>query len=159
MEKKAMFGAGCFWGVEETFRTVEGVISTTVGYSGGWKENPTYKEVCKGDTGHTEVVQIIYDDEKISYEELLDVFWKCHDPTQKNRQGWDIGYQYRSVIFYYDDEQKELAMESREKLDNSGGFSKPIATEIEPAKKFYKAEEYHQKYVLKHKNANCRVKL
>ncbi|TXT61768.1 MAG: Peptide methionine sulfoxide reductase MsrA [Promethearchaeota archaeon] len=154
-----MFGAGCFWGVEETFRTVEGVISTTVGYSGGWKENPTYKEVCKGDTGHTEVVQIIYDDEKISYEDLLDIFWKCHDPTQKNRQGWDIGYQYRSVIFYYDDEQKELAMESREKLDNSGSFSKPIATEIEPAKEYYKAEEYHQKYVLKNKNANCRVKL
>jgi peptide-methionine (S)-S-oxide reductase len=159
MEKKALFGAGCFWHVEEVFRTTEGVISTAAGYSGGWKEDPTYKEVCKGDTGHTEAVQVIYDDGKITYDELLDVFWNLHDPTQKNRQGWDVGYQYRSVIFYYNDKQKRLAERSKKELDESGKYSKPIATAIEPAKKFYRAEEYHQKYVLKNKNANCRVKL
>lgn len=145
----AMFGAGCFWGVEENFRKLKGIQSTTVGYSGGDFENPTYKDVCSGKTGHAEVIKIKFDPSIITYEELLDVFWKIHDPTSLNRQGFDIGEQYRSVIFYFSEEQKEKALKSKEKLENSGTYKKPIVTKIEPAKEFYRAEEYHQKYIQK----------
>lgn len=147
--EKATFGAGCFWGVEERFRRLKGVISTTVGYSGGDFPNPTYKDVCSGKTGHAEVVQVEYDPSIISYEDLLEVFWKIHNPTTLNRQGPDIGEQYRSAVFYHNDEQKKKAEELKQKLDDSGIFKKPIVTEIKPIKKFYRAEEYHQKYIQK----------
>lgn len=149
MIAKATFGAGCFWGVEETFRTTPGVLSTTVGYAGGKTENPTYKEVCTDRTGHAEVVQVEYDPTKITYEQLLEVFWTCHDPTQKNRQGPDVGTQYRTVIFTHTPEQAAAAQASKEKLEASGKFKKPIATAIEPAPAFYPAEEYHQQYLFK----------
>jgi peptide-methionine (S)-S-oxide reductase len=145
----AMFGAGCFWGVEERFRKLKGVEKTMVGYSGGDFANPTYKDVCSGKTGHAEVVKIEFDPEIITYDELLDVFWKIHNPTSLNRQGFDIGAQYRSVIFYYTPEQKEKAIQSKRELEESGKYDKPIVTQIEPAKEFYRAEEYHQKYVQK----------
>jgi peptide-methionine (S)-S-oxide reductase len=147
--EKATFGAGCFWGVEERFRKLKGVISTTVGYSGGDYPNPTYKNVCSGKTGHAEVVQVEFDPSIISYGELLDFFWKIHDPTSLNKQGWDVGNQYRSVIFYHTPEQKEKAEESKKRLEDSGRFKKKIVTAIEPAKEFYRAEEYHQKYIQK----------
>jgi peptide-methionine (S)-S-oxide reductase len=146
----ATFGAGCFWGVEAAFQKIDGVISTSVGYMGGTLENPSYEDVCTDKTGHTEVIQIEFDTSVVSYEELLDVFWKIHDPTQLNRQGPDIGTQYKSVIFYYDEKQKKLAEESKNKMEKSGKFNKPIVTEIVQAKTFYKAEEYHQKYFEKH---------
>ena len=150
MEKStAMFGAGCFWGVEERFRKLRGVENTTVGYSGGDFPNPTYKDVCSGKTGHAEVVKVEFDPSIISYEELLDVFWEIHNPTSLTRQGFDIGTQYRSVIFYYTPEQKQKALKSKEELEESGRYDKPIVTKIEPAKEFYRAEEYHQKYVQK----------
>jgi len=147
--EKATFGAGCFWGVEDRFRRLKGVISTTVGYSGGDYPNPTYKDVCSGKTGHAEVVQVEFDPSIISYEELLDFFWKIHNPTSLNRQGWDVGNQYRSVIFYHTPEQKKEAEESKQRLEESGIHKKPIVTAIEPAKEFYRAEEYHQKYIQK----------
>ena len=148
-KSKAMFGAGCFWGVEERFRKLKGVKSTSVGYSGGVFPDPTYKDVCSDKTGHAEVVQIEFDPSIISYEELLDEFWEAHNPTSLNRQGFDIGTQYRSVIYYYTPKQKQKALQSKEKLEKSGKYKKPIATQIEPAETFYRAEEYHQKYVQK----------
>lgn len=150
MEKQlAMFAAGCFWGIEEKFRKVKGVISTTVGYSGGDYPDPTYKNVCSGKTGHAEVVQLEYDPSIISYEDLLDIFWEIHNPTSLNRQGWDVGTQYRSAIFYYTEDQKKKAEHSKKRLEESGKYKKPVVTEIKPAKEFYRAEEYHQKYIQK----------
>lgn len=145
---KATFGAGCFWGVEEAFDGLNGVLSTRVGYTGGSVPDPTYKDVCSGDTGHAEVVEVEFDSNQISYEELLEIFWKIHDPTTVNRQGPDIGTQYRSVIFTHSDEQKKLAVESKEKAAKR--FEKPIVTQIIPAATFFEAEEYHQKYFKKH---------
>ena len=142
-----MFGAGCFWGVEEAFRTTPGVVGTEVGYSGGDFDNPTYQDVCSDITGHAEVVKVEYEPEKISYEELLKVFWNIHDPTQFNRQGPDFGLQYRSVIFYFDDEQKKEAEKSLK--DEQKKYEKPIATKIKKAEQFWRAEEYHQKYVMR----------
>ena len=143
--KKATFGAGCFWGVEASFMKLKGVISTKVGYMGGNVKNPTYEQVCTNKTGHIEVVQLEYNANIISYKELLDYFWDIHDPTQKNRQGPDIGLQYQSTIFYHDEEQKKLAEESKKDLEKS----KNIQTEIRPAERFYLAEDYHQKYLEK----------
>lgn len=148
--EKAMFGGGCFWGVETTFRLVKGVTSATVGYSGGSLNNPTYEDVCSGKTGHAEVVQVEYDPSKVSYEELLEVFWNIHDPTLLNRQGPDIGTQYRSAIFFHTPEQEAVAIASKEKLQNSGRYKRPIVTEITSASEFYRAEEYHQRYYEKH---------
>jgi peptide-methionine (S)-S-oxide reductase len=150
MTEKATFGAGCFWGVEAAFRKVTGVVSTTVGYSGGSSKNPTYKDVCSGRTGHAEVVQVEYDPSKTSYEELLNVFWGAHDPTQMNRQGPDVGTQYRSAIFFYNAEQEAAAKAAKAHLEKSGRYRKPIVTEIIPASEFYMAEEYHQQYFEKH---------
>ena len=144
--EKATFGAGCFWGVEAAFNKVHGVVSTAVGYAGGTKADPTYKDVCTGTTGHAEVVRVDYDPSLVTYEELLEVFWSTHDPTQVDRQGPDIGSQYRSVIFFHSDEQEASARESLERHEQSGGLSGSIATEILPAPEFYKAEDYHQKY-------------
>lgn len=144
--KKATFAAGCFWGVETAFRQVKGVVATAVGYSGGTFENPTYKDVCTGRTGHAETVRVIFDPDVVSYEELLAVFWGIHDSTTRNRQGSDLGNQYRSIIFYHNEEQKAKALASREKLEKVKKFEKPIVTEIIPASAFYMAEEYHQKY-------------
>jgi peptide-methionine (S)-S-oxide reductase len=143
--EKATFAAGCFWGVEAAFREVEGVISTRVGYTGGSVSNPSYKEVCTGRTGHAEAVEITYDPQIVSYEQMLDIFWNIHDPTTPNRQGPDIGTQYRSAIFYHDEKQKESALDSLHRLQESGKF-KTIVTEIEPASEFYPAEDYHQQY-------------
>lgn len=151
----ATFGAGCFWGVEEKFRCTPGVTDTEVGYAGGHTENPTYKEVCSHGTGHAEVVQLQYDPEQISYEELLKIFFEMHDPTQVNRQGPDVGDQYRSVIFYHTDEQKQAAEQMKSELDDSGRFSRPIATQIESAPKFWPAEDYHQEYLKKRGGGAC----
>ena len=148
--EKATFGAGCFWGVEARFRKLEGVIDAVSGYSGGHTENPTYKEVCTDKTGHAEVVQVTYDPSIVSYEDLLEIFWNIHNPTTLNRQGWDVGTQYRSVVFYHNQDQKEKALQLKEKLDKSGKYKKPIVTQIVPLKEFYRAEEYHQKYYEKH---------
>jgi peptide-methionine (S)-S-oxide reductase len=142
----ATFGAGCFWCVEAQFQTLEGVISVTSGFSGGTIKNPSYKEVCMGTTGHAEVCQIVYDPAKISYDELLAAFWQTHDPTQLNRQGNDVGTQYRSVIYYHNEKQKELAEKYKKELNASGAWNGPIVTEISPAGPFYKAEDYHQNY-------------
>ena len=147
---KATFGAGCFWHVEDLFSKTKGVKSTKAGYIGGDLTNPTYEEVCTDRTGHAEAVEVEYDPKEISYEELLDVFWNNHDPTSLNRQGPDVGIQYRSSIFFHDETQKQIAQKSKEKLDSSGKFSKNIVTEIVPSPEFYKAEEYHQKYFKKH---------
>ena len=147
--KKATFGAGCFWGVETTFRKVAGVRSAMVGYSGGSFENPSYEDVCSGKTGHAEVVQVEYDPPEVSYEDLLEVFWDCHDPTTVNRQGPDIGTQYRSAIFFHDADQESGAIMSKEKLQSSGRYPSPIVTEITPAEAFYPAEDYHQRYLEK----------
>ena len=147
---KATFGAGCFWHVEDLLRKTKGVKSTQVGYIGGKLSNPTYEDVCTDTTGHAEAVQIEYDPNEISYDELLQVFWSNHDPTSLNRQGPDVGNQYRSAIFFHDEEQKKIAQKSKEKLEKSGQFQKPIVTEIIQAPEFYKAEEYHQKYFQKH---------
>jgi peptide-methionine (S)-S-oxide reductase len=144
--KKATFGAGCFWGVEATFRRVPGVTNAAVGYEGGHLENPTYRDVCTDRTGHAEVVQVEYDPQQVSYERLLEVFWECHNPTQLNRQGPDIGTQYRSVIFYHDEGQKAEAEESKKWLEASGRYPRPVVTQIVPAGPFYRAEEYHQRY-------------
>jgi peptide-methionine (S)-S-oxide reductase len=147
--QKATFGAGCFWGVEEAFRKVKGVKSTTVGYSGGTLKNPSYEDVCSGKTGHAEVVEVEYDPSVVSYEKLLDIFWSAHDPTQLNRQGPDHGEQYRSVIFYHNAEQEAQAHASKQKLEASKKFKNPIVTQIEPAPAFYRAEDYHQQYLQK----------
>ena len=154
---KALFGAGCFWGVEAAFRQVDGVLATAVGYSGGRKENPTYESVCSGKTGHAEVVEVEFDPSKVSYEQLLDVFWENHDPTTLNRQGPDVGEQYRSAIFFETPEQQAAAIASKERQDKSGRYKRPIVTEITPASPFYRAEEYHQRYLEKHGLAHCRI--
>jgi peptide-methionine (S)-S-oxide reductase len=154
---KALFGAGCFWGVEAAFRQVEGVLATAVGYSGGRLENPTYENVCSGRTGHAEVVEVEYDPSKVTYEQLLDVFWESHDPTTLNRQGPDVGEQYRSAIFFFDSEQEAAARASKERLEKSGRYKRPVVTEITPASKFFRAEEYHQRYLEKHGLAHCRI--
>lgn len=156
MREKATFAAGCFWGVESRFRSQKGVIDTQVGYTGGALENPKYEQVCSGRTGHAEAIEVTFDPAKVSYEELLELFWRLHDPTQVNRQGPDIGTQYRSAIFYHTPEQREQAIQSKEDLDRSGRFKKPIATEILPAEVFYPAEEYHQRYHEKH-GGSCGV--
>jgi peptide-methionine (S)-S-oxide reductase len=154
---KATFGAGCFWGVEAAFRRVKGVTSTRVGYSGGTMKNPSYNDVCTDRTGHAEVVEVEYDPAKVSYEELLNVFWDIHDPTTLNRQGPDVGTQYRSVIFFHSPEQEALAKASKEKLQHSGRFKRPIATEITPASEFYMAEDYHQQYLEKRGQESCHL--
>ena len=155
--EKATFGAGCFWGVEEAFRTVEGVLSTSVGYAGGTQENPTYQDVCTDKTGHAEVVQVEFDPSEVSYDQLLDVFWSNHNPTTLNRQGPDVGTQYRSVIFYHSPEQQAAAEASKERLNQSGRFKNPIVTFIQPAPAFYRAEEYHQRYLEKHGRSHCAI--
>jgi peptide-methionine (S)-S-oxide reductase len=155
-QEKANFAAGCFWGVEETFRKLKGVISTSVGYMGGNLDNPTYEDVCTGRTGHAEAVEILFDPRLISYQQLLKVFWENHDPTTLNRQGPDIGEQYRSVIFYHNEEQKRLAQASKEKLQKSGRYRNDIVTQIVPATTFYKAEDYHQQYLAKRGLRSCR---
>lgn len=155
--EKAMFGAGCFWGVESTFRNINGVTEAAVGYAGGQTENPRYEAVCTDRTGHAEVVEIEFDSTKVSYDQLLDVFWANHDPTTLNRQGPDHGSQYRSVIFTYSPEQKTAAEASKAAEDRSGKFRRPIVTLIEPAPKFYRAEDYHQRYLEKRGMAHCAI--
>jgi peptide-methionine (S)-S-oxide reductase len=150
IELKATFGAGCFWHVEDLLSKTKGIKSTKVGYIGGQLPNPTYDEVCTDKTGHAEAVEVEYDPDEISYEKLLDVFWNNHNPTTLNRQGPDIGIQYRSAIFYHDNEQKEIAEKSKQILDKSRKYENPIVTEIVPSPTFYSAEEYHQKYFKKH---------
>lgn len=153
--EQATFAAGCFWGVELAFQKLKGVSNTTVGYTHGQTENPTYEQVCTGQTGHTEAVLVEFDPAIISYNELLDVFWNKHDPTQVNRQGPDIGTQYRSGIYFHTEEQNQQAITSRDALDQSGRYSFPIATEIKPAAVFYPAEDYHQRYLEKRGMTNC----
>src|SRR5512136_2358126 len=155
MTEKATFGAGCFWHVEEVFRQAPGVVSTQVGYMGGTRENPTYEEVCSHTTGHAEVVEMTFDPARISYDELLRIFWDCHDPTQLNRQGPDVGSNYRSVIFCHSPEQAARARASLEREEKSGSYDRPIVTRIDPAATFWRAEEYHQQYVTKHGEASC----
>jgi peptide-methionine (S)-S-oxide reductase len=155
--KKATFAAGCFWGVEETFRTTPGVIGTAVGYTGGRAPNPTYEAVCTDTTGHAEAVEVAYDPEKVSYDDLLAVFWANHDPTTLNRQGPDVGTQYRSAIFYHDEEQQASAEASKRRLEESGRFRRPIVTEIMPASTFFRAEDYHQRYLAKRGRSNCHL--
>jgi peptide-methionine (S)-S-oxide reductase len=157
VNKIATFGAGCFWGVEAAFRQLDGVTGTRVGYSGGTLENPTYEDVCAHTTGHAEVVEVAYDDDEISYEELLDVFWRKHDPTQLNRQGYDIGDHYRTVVFVHDEEQRAAAERSKEKEQSA--YDKPIVTQIEPAQTFYEAEDYHQQYLEKRGRSSCSARL
>jgi len=153
--EKATFGAGCFWGVEVAFRNVPGVVDTAVGYEGGTLANPTYEQVCAHRTGHAEVVQVEFDPEEVSYEQLLETFWAEHDPTTLNRQGPDVGSQYRSVIFFHTPEQEAAARASRERVQE--GFDRPIVTEITPAAEFWRAEEYHQQYLVKRGLAACRI--
>lgn len=148
--KRAIFAAGCFWGVEARFRKVPGVKNVTVGYTGGHTAHPTYEMVCSSTTGHAEAVEVTYDPREVTYAELLEVFWRMHDPTTPNRQGVDVGPQYRSVVFYLDEEQKRLAEETKRELDASGALRNPIVTEIAPAKEFWAAEPYHQNYYAKH---------
>jgi peptide-methionine (S)-S-oxide reductase len=155
--KKATFGAGCFWGVEAAFRQLDGVAKTRVGYAGGDLEDPTYEDVCSHKTGHAEVVEVTYDPERVSYEQLLDVFWHKHDPTQLNRQGWDIGDNYRSVIFVHDEEQRDAAL--RSKGEEQSSRRAPIVTQIEPAQTFYEAEDYHQQYLEKRGRSSCTATL
>lgn len=155
--QKATFGAGCFWGVEAAFRQAKGVTATRVGYSGGTMKTPTYYDVCTDRTGHAEVVEVEFDPAKVSYEELLNVFWACHDPTQLNRQGPDVGTQYRSAIFFHSPEQEEAARASKEKLQASGRYKRPIVTEITPASEFYMAEDYHQQYLEKRGIKSCHL--
>jgi peptide-methionine (S)-S-oxide reductase len=157
MTQKATFGAGCFWGVEETFRQTKGVVNTAVGYMGGSLENPTYQDVCTDRTGHAEVVEVEYDPGQVSYEQLLEIFWANHDPTTLNRQGPDHGTQYRSAIFYHTPEQQVAAEASKAKLQTSGRFRRPIVTEITPAATFWRAEEYHQQYLAKRGQGQCHL--
>jgi len=154
--EKATFGAGCFWGVEAAFRQLKGVKATAVGYAGGTTKNPTYEEVCTDRTGHAEVVQVDFDPAEVSYAELLETFWGNHDPTQLDRQGPDVGTQYRSVIFYHSPEQAAAARVSKERLEASGRDQRPIVTEIAPAGEFWRAEEYHQQYLEKRGLSHCR---
>jgi peptide-methionine (S)-S-oxide reductase len=151
----ATFGAGCFWGVEAAFRQIPGVLSTAVGYEGGAMENPTYRDVCTDRTGHAEVVQVEVDPARVTYDQLLDVFWENHDPTTLNRQGPDIGTQYRSVIFYHDEKQKAAAEASKERWQAK--FKRPITTQIVPAETFYVAEDYHQQYLEKRGLSHCHI--
>jgi peptide-methionine (S)-S-oxide reductase len=155
--EKATFGAGCFWGIEAAFRQVQGVKSTAVGYMGGTLKNPTYEDVCTGRTGHAEVVQVEFDPSKISYEEVLGVFWENHDPTTLNRQGPDIGTQYRSAIFFHTREQEAAARASADAIGRSGRYKRPVVTEITPAGEFWRAEEYHQQYLEKRGVSHCRI--
>jgi peptide-methionine (S)-S-oxide reductase len=155
--EKATFGAGCFWGVEATFRGIKGVTDAAVGYAGGTKENPSYEDVCTDRTGHAEVVEVEFNPNEVKYEQLLDVFWSNHNPTTLNRQGPDAGTQYRSVIFYHSPEQKAAAEASKQKLEHSGKFDRPIVTQIEPAPKFWRGEEYHQRYLEKRGQTHCAV--
>ena len=159
MAKKATFGAGCFWGVEAAFRQIDGVMKTEAGYEGGHLDNPTYEDVCSHKTGHAEVVEVTYDPEQVSYEELLGVFWAKHDLTQMNRQGWDVGDQYRSVVFVHDEEQRAAAERSKSELEASGRYRKPVVTLIEPAQTFYSAEDYHQQYLEKRGRSSCTTAL
>jgi len=153
--EEATFGAGCFWHVELAFGRVPGVVSTCVGYSGGWSEDPTYEDVCTGGTGHAEVVRVEFDPEAVDYKALLEVFWSIHNPTTLNRQGPDVGTQYRSVIFYHTEAQRAAAEASKKALDESGVFEDPVVTEIKPATAFYLAEDYHQKYLEKAGRSSC----
>ena len=155
--EKATFGAGCFWGVEARFREIKGVLSTAVGYMGGALRDPTYHDVCTDRTGHAEVVQVEYDPAQVRYEDLLRVFWENHDPTTLNRQGPDVGTQYRSVIFFHTPEQEAAAKASRDALAKSGAYRRPIVTEIVPAEEFWRAEEYHQQYLEKRGLAQCHL--
>jgi methionine-S-sulfoxide reductase len=157
VEKKATFGAGCFWGVEAAFRRTPGVTGTKVGYAGGPVDNPTYEQVCSDTTGHAEVVEVTYDDEQVPYEQLLAIFWAEHDPTQLNRQGLDVGSQYRSVIFVHDEEQRAAAEASREAVQ--ARFTRPVVTQIEDAPPFWEAEDYHQQYLEKRGLASCTPRL
>ena len=155
--KKATFGAGCFWGVEAAFRRVPGVVDAAVGFEGGKTERPSYRDVCSHRTGHAEVVEVDYDPGQVSYEELLDVFWSIHNPTTRNRQGLDFGSQYRSVIFYHDEEQHRAAVASKEALDASGEHRRKVVTQIVPAAPFWRAEEYHQRYYDKGGISSCEI--
>ncbi|CVK34152.1 peptide-methionine (S)-S-oxide reductase MsrA [Methanoculleus bourgensis] len=155
--EKATFGAGCFWGVEEAFRHLPGVVDTAVGFMGGTLANPTYEDVCTGRTGHAEVVEVTYDPAQVSYRDLLDLFWSIHDPTTPNRQGPDVGTQYRSVIFYHTPEQEAAARASKQEVERTGRFRRPIVTFIEPAGTFWRAEEYHQQYLAKRGGGHCRI--
>jgi len=157
MQEIATFAAGCFWGVEAGFRRVPGVIDALSGYSGGHKDNPTYKDVCTDETGHAEVVQVTFDPEKVSYEQLLDTFFQLHDPTQVNRQGPDFGTQYRTAIFFHTPEQEAKAQKAKKALEAGGRFRRPVATVITPAGTFWPAEEYHQRYLEKRGQANCHI--
>lgn len=158
MNQLATFGAGCFWGVEETFRNLKGVLTTAVGYMGGDKDDPTYEDVCTDETGHAEVIQIEYDPEQISYDELLRVFWENHDPTTLNRQGPDSGTQYRSVVFFHSPEQQRLAREAIGLLEKHRVFKNQIVTQVVAAQTFWRAEEYHQKYLAKKGLSHCHIK-
>ncbi|MDR3619174.1 MAG: peptide-methionine (S)-S-oxide reductase MsrA [Paludisphaera borealis] len=153
----ATFGAGCFWGVEEAFRKTPGVVETAVGYMGGAVEHPTYKQVCTDQTGHAEVVQVQFDPAQVSFPQLLELFWKIHNPMTLNRQGPDFGSQYRSAVFYHDDAQRDEASALKRRLDESGAFPRPIVTEITPAATFWRAEEYHQQYVQKNGGGSCHI--
>ena len=155
--EKATFGAGCFWGVEADFRQIDGVVATAVGYEGGTLADPTYRDVCSHTTGHAEVVEVEYDPARVSYEQLLTVFWEGHDPTQLNRQGPDVGDQYRSVIFYHTPEQRAVAEASKQQLEQAGTYRRPIVTQIVPAATFYRAEEYHQQYLEKRGLSTCHI--
>ena len=152
----ATFGAGCFWGVEAAFRQLPGVIEAVSGYSGGTLQNPSYQQVCSGKTGHAEVVQVTYDPDVTGYDVLLDLFWRMHDPTQLNRQGPDVGTQYRSAIFYHTPEQAEQARRSKEQLETTGKYARPVVTQIEPASAFFPAEDYHQRYLEKN-GGTCHI--
>lgn len=154
---KATFAAGCFWGVEEAFRQTPGVLETTVGYTGGRLDHPTYEQVCSDRTGHAEAVEVRFDPDRISYSQLLEMFWKLHNPTTLNRQGPDVGSQYRSAVFYHDGQQREQAEAVKRRLDESGAFGRPIVTEITPASTFWPAEDYHQQYVHKRGGGSCHI--
>jgi peptide-methionine (S)-S-oxide reductase len=154
---KASFAAGCFWGVEAAFRQVPGVLATAVGYEGGNTENPTYEDVCRKNTGHAETVEVDFDPKRVSYGQLLDVFWENHDPTTLNRQGPDVGEQYRSAIFFHDPDQEREARASKERLEKSGRYRRPVVTEITPASRFWRAEDYHQQYLEKRGLATCKI--
>ena len=154
---KATFGAGCFWGVEASFRQIDGVTDARVGYAGGTTVNPTYKDVCTGKTGHAEVVEVTYDPARVTYDQLLDAFWKMHDPTTRDRQGPDVGSQYRSAIFYHDDEQQRAAEASKQTQNDSKLYRGPIVTVVEKAGPFYEAEDYHQRYLEKRGMASCKI--
>ena len=156
-EERATFAAGCFWGIEHAFRQVPGVVDAVSGYTGGRKDNPTYEEVCRTDTGHAEAVEVTFDPEKVGYEDLLNIFWTIHDPTQLNRQGPDVGSQYRSAIFYHSDAQKKLAEATKAERQGKGMFAKKIVTEITPAAIFWPAEDYHQRYVEKNGGGGCAI--